>query len=186
MCHIFRYHGTSRPIKRELTIYGTAKLLGKFANENAVARLGKVRESWPSMAPLGYVELTKIQKLLESKNKNEKQNQNKNKNWFLFSFSLLFSFCFSFSFLFSFLFSFSFLFLFSFWVLFLFLFWLLFLSLFSFLFFFFFLVFIFKFYYGTTRPLYSTIPRSMLINKARVVYLTSSKARTPSTIACSK
>ena len=36
------------------------------------------------MAPLGHVELTKMQKLLESKNKNqhenEKQNENKNEN----------------------------------------------------------------------------------------------------------
>ena len=32
------------------------------------------------MAPLGHVELTKMQKLLKSKNKNEKQNENKNEN----------------------------------------------------------------------------------------------------------
>ena len=31
--------------------------------------LGQSRESWLSMAPLGHVELTKMQKLLESKNK---------------------------------------------------------------------------------------------------------------------
>ena len=31
------------------------------------------------MAPLGHVELTKMQKLLESKNKNKNQNQNENK-----------------------------------------------------------------------------------------------------------
>ena len=46
------------------------------------------------MAPLGHVELTKMQKLLESKNKiqngNEKPNENKNENSFLFSFSFLF------------------------------------------------------------------------------------------------
>ena len=40
--------------------------------------LGQSRDSWLSMAPLGHVELTKMQKHLESKNKNEKQNKNKN------------------------------------------------------------------------------------------------------------
>ena len=35
---------------RELTIYGTARTRGKFANENAMPLLGKVRESGPSMA----------------------------------------------------------------------------------------------------------------------------------------
>ena len=54
-----RCYDTSRPIKRELTIYGTARPRGKFANENAMALLGQVRESWPSMAPLDHVELTK-------------------------------------------------------------------------------------------------------------------------------
>ena len=90
------------------------------------------------MAPLGHVELTKMQKLLKSKNKNKNEN------------SFLFSFYFSFSFLFSFSFSFSFLFLFSF----------SFLFLFSFSFFSFFLVFIFKFYYGTSRPPYQLSSRS--------------------------
>ena len=49
---------------------------------------GQVSESWPSMAPLGHVEITKMQKLLKSKNKNEneKQNEKKNENSFLFSF----------------------------------------------------------------------------------------------------
>ena len=124
--------------EREFTIYGTASPRGKFANQNAMALLGQVaskrelivydtsgargvnknamallgqsRDSWPSMAPLGHVELTKMQKLLESKNKNEKQNESKNENSFLFSFSFLFfRFCFSFSFLFFFyFFSFSF------------------------------------------------------------------------------
>ena len=42
---------TSRPIKRELTIYGTARPRAKFANENAMALLDQVRDSWPSMAP---------------------------------------------------------------------------------------------------------------------------------------
>ena len=80
-----------RPIKRQLTVYGT----------------------------LGLKELPKMQKLLESKNKNENQNENKNENSlsFLFSFSFLFLFLlfliFIFVFIFVFiLFSFSFLFLF--------------------------------------------------------------------------
>ena len=47
---------------------------------------GQVSESWPCMAPLGHVEITKVQKLLKSKNKNEKQNEKKNENSFLFSF----------------------------------------------------------------------------------------------------
>ena len=75
-------------MKRELTIYDTARPRGKFANENAMALLSQVRESWPSMAPLGHVDLTKMQKLLKSKNKsqneNEKQNKNKNENSFFF------------------------------------------------------------------------------------------------------
>ena len=107
--NISRCYGTSRPIKRELTIYGTARPRGKFSNENSMALLGQVREreltvygtsrlrgvnknamvllgqsrdSWPSMAPLGHVELTKMKKLLESKSKTE--------NSFLFSFLFLF------------------------------------------------------------------------------------------------
>ena len=128
--------------EREFTIYGTASPRGKFANQNAMALLGQVaskrelivydtsrargvnknamallgqsRDSWPSIEPLDHVGLTKMQKLLESKNKNksvnEKQNESKNENSFLFSFSFLFfRFCFSFSFLFFFyFFSFSF------------------------------------------------------------------------------
>ena len=85
------------------------------------------------MAPLGHVELTKMQKLLKSKNKNEKQNENKNENLFLFSFSFLFTFCFSFSFLFLFLF--------------------------------YFLVFCFEFYYGTSRPSYSSFEKVNLSDK---------------------
>ena len=42
------------------------------------------------MAPLGHVDLTKMQKLLKSKNQNENENKNEN----LFSFSFLFSFYF--------------------------------------------------------------------------------------------
>ena len=54
--------------------------------------LGQSRDSWPSMPPLGHVELTKMQKLSKSKNKsqneNEKQNENKKENSFSFSFSV--------------------------------------------------------------------------------------------------
>ena len=76
--------------------------------------LGQSRDSWPSMAPLGHVELTKMQKIIESKNKNQNQNENKDENSFLFSFSFLFlfHFCFCFSVSFLLLFPFSFLFLF--------------------------------------------------------------------------
>ena len=42
---IFELSQNSRRIKRELTIYGTARPRGKFANENAMALLGQVRES---------------------------------------------------------------------------------------------------------------------------------------------
>ena len=42
------------------------------------------------MAPLGHMDLTKMQKLLKSKNQNENENKNEN----LFSFSFLFSFYF--------------------------------------------------------------------------------------------
>ena len=135
-------------MKRQLTVYGTSRPRG--VNKNAMALLGQSRDSWPSMAPLGHVELTKMQKLLESKNKNqnenEKQIENKNENSFLFSFSFLFSVSLLFLFLnFVFAFIFAFVFIFNL-LLFLFLF------LFSFLFLFYFLVFSFKFYYGTSRP----------------------------------
>ena len=70
------------PSKRELTVYGTSRPRG--FNRNAMALLVKSRDSWPSMAPLGHLELTKMQNLLKSKNKsqneNENQNENKNKN----------------------------------------------------------------------------------------------------------
>ena len=44
---------------RELTNYGTPRVRGKCANENAMALVGQVKESRPSMAPLGHVDLTK-------------------------------------------------------------------------------------------------------------------------------
>ena len=50
------HYGTSRPIKRELAIYGFARPRAKFANENAEALLGQVRDSQ------GHLELTKTQK----------------------------------------------------------------------------------------------------------------------------
>ena len=131
-----------------------------------MALLGQSRDSWPSIAPLGHVELTKIEKLSERKNKNvnenEKQNEKKSDNSFLFSFSFLCSFSFSFSsffcfhfpfcFCFSILFSLSFSLLFSFLFLFSFSFLFLFFVLCFFLFYF--LVFSFKFDYGTSRPPY--------------------------------
>ena len=99
------------------------------------------------MAPLGHVDLTKMQKLLKSKNKNqnenEKQNENKNENSFSFSFSFLFHFIFHFHFCFHFRFHFRFCFLFSF----------------SFLCLLYFLVSIFKFYCGTSRPPQITVPK---------------------------
>ena len=59
---------------------GTSRLSG--FNKNAMQLLGQSRDSWPSMAPLGHVELTKIRKILERKNKNK--NENKNENLFSF------------------------------------------------------------------------------------------------------
>ena len=155
---IFRSYGTSRSIKKDLIIYGTARPRRKFANENPMPLLGQVRKSWLSMAPLGYVESTKMQKLLESKNRNKKENQNQNEsknenssfNSFLFFIHFLFSFSFLYSFYFAFSFSFSLLLLFSF-LFFIFVF----VFVFIFVFFsFVFLVFLFKFYYGTSRPPY--------------------------------
>ena len=77
-------YGMSRIIKKELTIYGTARPRARFANENAMDFSGQERYGWPSMAPVGHVELTKIQKLSERKNKNInknwKQNETKNEN----------------------------------------------------------------------------------------------------------
>ena len=49
--------------ERELTIYSIAGPRAKFANENAMALLGQVRDSWPSMVPLGHMELTKTQEI---------------------------------------------------------------------------------------------------------------------------
>ena len=84
--------------KRELTVYGTSS--PREFNKKAMTLLGKSRDIWPPMAPLGHVELTKMQKPLETKNKsqneNEKSNENKNKNSFLLSFSFSFSFSFLF------------------------------------------------------------------------------------------
>ena len=54
-CRISRCYGTSKPIKRGLT----TRPCGTFLNENGMALQGQVRESWPSMAPLGHVDLTK-------------------------------------------------------------------------------------------------------------------------------
>ena len=41
-----------------------------------MALLGQVRDSRPSMAPLGHAELRKMQKFLKSKNKNKNENKN--------------------------------------------------------------------------------------------------------------
>ena len=73
-CHISRCYGTSRAIKRELTIYGTTRPHGKSQT--------KMLWHFQANQETGYLELTKMQKLLESKskNKNENQNQNENKN----------------------------------------------------------------------------------------------------------
>ena len=60
----------------ELIIYGTTKPRVKFAKENVMALLGQVRDSRPSMAPLGRAELRKMQNLLKSKNKNKNENKN--------------------------------------------------------------------------------------------------------------
>ena len=89
---------------------------------SAMALLGQSSYSWPSITRLGYVELTKMQNLLECKNKNkkenEKQSEKKNENSFWFSFLFLLSFCFSFFFLFLFSFSSLFFFIFVFFFLF--------------------------------------------------------------------
>ena len=52
---------TSRPIKRELAIYGTARTRAKFEKENAVALLGQIKGIWPSLEPLDLVEVTKTE-----------------------------------------------------------------------------------------------------------------------------
>ena len=44
---------------------GTSRSRG--VNKNAMPLPGQLRDSWMSMAPLGHVELTKMQKLLEIK-----------------------------------------------------------------------------------------------------------------------
>ena len=63
---------------RELAIYGTARPQAKFKNKNAMALLGQVKDSWWSIGPLGNAELTKTQKLLESKSKNKNENEKTN------------------------------------------------------------------------------------------------------------
>ena len=47
-------------------------------NKNAMALPGQSKDSWPSMAPLGNMELTKTQKLLESKSENKNENEKTN------------------------------------------------------------------------------------------------------------
>ena len=87
----WKCYGTCRPSKRESTVCGTSKPRG--FNKNAMALLSQSRDNWPSMAPLGHVEFTKMQKLSKSKsknqNENEKQNENNDENSFSFSFSFL-------------------------------------------------------------------------------------------------
>ena len=61
-----------------MTVYGTSRPRG--FNKNAMALLGQSRDSWPSMASLGHVELAKMQQLLESKNKNQNENEKQNEN----------------------------------------------------------------------------------------------------------
>ena len=125
------------------------QLLWHFqANQERIDHLWHSQTTWKTHKEKCYGtsrprELTKMQKLLESKNKNknenENQNENKNENSFLFSLSCLFLFSFSFLFLFSFSFLCSFsLLLFSFWLLLLF---------FTFVF-----VFAFLNFYRTSRP----------------------------------
>ena len=107
-----------------------------------MALVGQVRQGCPSMAPLGYVQLKKVQKLLESRMKSKNENEIKNENSFLFSSLFLlsfFNFCFFFHFRICFFF-FIFVFVFAFFFLFVVVFLL------------FFQFFIFKFYYGASRP----------------------------------
>ena len=47
------------PVNKELTSYGTARPHAKFANKNAMALIGQVRDSWVYITPLGHMELTK-------------------------------------------------------------------------------------------------------------------------------
>ena len=102
------------------------------------------------MAPLGHNRLTRMQKILESKNKNQIKNKMKAKTKmrFYFHFCFCFYFCFHFRFCFCFHFHFHFCccfhFRFCLCIYFRFCFSLL------------FLVFILKFYYGTSRPQWKT------------------------------
>ena len=136
-----RSYGTSRPIKRESTIYDTTMPHGKLSNKNAMALLGQKREnatfrsrgvhkntmqllgqlrdSWPSMATLGHAELTKNAK--NFRNQIEKQNskmknrlKTKTKTYFRFHFRSFFVFIFVFVFVFVFIFVFVLVFVFAF------------------------------------------------------------------------
>ena len=89
---IFRCYGFSRPIKRELIIYGTAKPREKLANENAMALLGQLRENGTSRSRGVNKNVKTFRKQNKNKNKSEKQIENKNQNPFSFSFSFLFLF----------------------------------------------------------------------------------------------
>ena len=62
-----------------MTIYDIVRPRAKLAEKHSTALLGQSRDSWPSMAPLGHVQLTKMQKPLESEKKNQKQKWKKNK-----------------------------------------------------------------------------------------------------------
>ena len=100
--------------ERELAVYGTPRPRG--FNKNTMALLGQSRDSWPSMAPLGHNGLTRMQKILESKNKNQMKNKMKAKTkiHFYFHFCFCFYFCFHFRFCFCFHFHFHFCFCFHF------------------------------------------------------------------------
>ena len=58
--HITRCYSTCTQIKKDLTIYDTARPRGNIVNENPMALLGQIRDNWPSMAPPGHTELTKM------------------------------------------------------------------------------------------------------------------------------
>ena len=79
--HISRGYCSSKSIKGELTIYGTARPRAKLANENAMELLGQVRDIWPSIAPVGHVENNKNAKTFRKLKQKRKWKQKWKQKW---------------------------------------------------------------------------------------------------------
>ena len=81
---------TGRSIELRITPSLQQKIFGNFVLEVLFPAFEELkiwnfeclqsRDTWPSVAPLGYMKLTKTQKLGENKNENGNRNKNENEN----------------------------------------------------------------------------------------------------------